>query len=333
MKTFKVDLDYESYLFDPFYKENSPLSIKVIKEFEYVFFLINKEDVHLQNVKKYSEKYLQHLKDLGFIIPDFVLDYKDVIYWWGNRHDKEIEKKLNSKLTSSHLALENNWGFFDGAIVENLEDVNKLISKLSFENFILKSPYSFSGIGNIIFDRHFLPLVQFRHPMLLEPIYNRVFDLGVTFEIVDSKIENMFIVENFNNKQGSFKGGMGASDLKVFINIIKNKYQFDLSPFLDTYKKICETYLKLGAKSNIQIDSFVFKNTNDEMQLYPLVEVNYRKTMGLVIQSLANHSSTGIAEWRVTHTNEYENSLEWIRLSPEDNKLNSYYRELSEDFV
>ena len=71
MKIYKVDLDYESSLFDPNYQENSPSNQKIIREFEYVLFFDQKEKSILKNAKDYDTKYLDSLYDLGFVIPDF----------------------------------------------------------------------------------------------------------------------------------------------------------------------------------------------------------------------------------------------------------------------
>jgi hypothetical protein len=198
---------------------------------------------------------------------------------------------------------------------------------LPFKKYILKSPFSFSGIGHILFEKEQTPLIQFHQPYLLEPVYDRVFDLGITFEMQDAKLTRMFIVENFNNAKGSFKGGMGAQSVEDFISIIQNKYQFNLKPHLEKYREIFDEYLKLGATNNVQIDSFVYRDEFDgSLKLYQLVEVNYRKTMGLVIQNLAEHFPAKYIEWRITHTSEFENQKDFIKLSPENNKFNSYLR-------
>jgi hypothetical protein len=67
MKTYKVDLDYESFLFDPNYLENSAPSQKIIREFEYVFFIINKESTVLKNIRNYDKNYLNKLAKLDEI--------------------------------------------------------------------------------------------------------------------------------------------------------------------------------------------------------------------------------------------------------------------------
>lgn len=327
MKAYFVDLDYENFLFDPNYSPNNSKNIAAIKEFEYVFFLVNKNPCILKNIKNYSENYLNKLRELKFNIPQLNSEVKNYEKWWGRREDVELEKNLNSKITSAEVARKLNCGFEHGLIVTSLEEVNQHIANLPFKKYILKSPFSFSGIGHIIFEKEQTPLIQFHTPYLLEPVYDRVFDLGVTFEMLNGNFSRMFIVENFNNQKGSFKGGMGANNLENFISIIQEKYQFDLKPYLEKYREIFEEYKKLGAVNNVQIDSFVYRDELDSgLKLYQLVEVNYRKTMGLVIQSLAEHFSAKYIEWRITHTGEYENQLEYIKLSPENNKFNSYVR-------
>jgi hypothetical protein len=324
VNTYKVDLDYESYLFDANYKADSPHFVKLIKEFEYVFFLINKEKCILKNLKNYSQEYLIKLKKLGFEIPQFDPLNENYINWWGTRKNLILEKKLNSKLTSALFSKEKKLGFFDGEIVNNVDEILNFIKNKEFKRWILKSPNGFSGIGHQIFNFDFIPLVQFNGPMLLEPLYDRICDLGITFEMQDKTLKRMFIVENFNNEKGSFKGGTGAKDLKTFYNYIQKKYNFDLAIYEKAYIEIFEYYKSLGAESNIQIDSFIYKEINsEELKLYPLVEVNYRKTMGLVIQSLAEHFNSPLIEWRITHTDMYESNKDWIKLS-ESGKFNSY---------
>jgi len=328
VKAYFVDLDYENFLFDPNYLPSNSKNIAAIREFEYVFFLVNKEPCILKNLKNYSENYLNKLKELNFYIPQLSPEVTVCENWWGSRKNIELERKLNSKITSAEIATKLNCGFQNGKIVESLEAVQEYVNNLPFKKYILKNPFSFSGIGHTLFEKEQIPLIKFNQPFLLEPVFDRVFDLGVTFQMNDGKFNRMFMVENFNNSKGSFKGGMGAKSVDKFIEIIFNKYQFNLTPFLEKYNEIFEHYLSMGAKSNVQIDSFVYKDEFDQsLKLYQLVEVNYRKTMGLVIQGLAEHFEANFIEWRITHTSEYENNPEYLKLSPENNKFNSYLRQ------
>lgn len=332
MKTYKVDLDYEASLFDPAYQEDSSASRKIIREFEYVFFLVEKEKSILKNYKDYDKIYLEHLKKLGFTIPDFNPAAKDFVHWWGHHHNSDIERTLNSKLTSAKMASEKGFGFHEGAIVNNQEEVLAHLKKFpDKETWLLKRPYSFSGIGHYQFQATNPDTVTIGKilsgPCLLEPVYERVFDIGTTFVINDAKIEKSFMVENFNTEKGRFSGGAGAPDVGKFKKYILEKYQFDLGELESITAQIAEEYLKLGAVSNVQIDSFVYRE-NGELKLYPLVEVNYRKTMGVVIQALAEKFGS-VVEWIIQPaTQPMPDQSEWKKISPEGNHFQSFFRNL-----
>ena len=83
---------------------------------------------------------------------------------------------------------------------------------------------------------------------------------------------------------------------------------------------------------NIQIDSFIYREEG-ELKLYPLVEVNYRKTMGLVIQSLADKfSEARVVEWIIKTKKEIREDEDFykdehlVRISPDDSHFQSYYK-------
>lgn len=333
MKTYKVDLDYEASLFDPHYSADSKASKKIIREFEYVFFLIEKENCALKNVKDYEKNYLDHLRSLGFKLPSFCPNANEYENWWGHHHNRSREKLLNSKLTSARLAQKKHWGFHQGAIVENMADVKNHLARFGeVEKWMIKRPHSFSGIGHYYFRVSSLDETVFSkiltEPCLLEPVFDRVFDIGTTFLISDSKIQKHFMVENFNSESGRFSGGAGSSDVDKFKKYIWDKYQFDLRELEKISTEIAREYLQMGAVSNVQIDSFVYKEKG-ELHLYPLVEVNYRKTMGLVIQALADKfPEASHVEWKieVAKASQLIHDVSWTKLSPEGNHFHSFVK-------
>lgn len=343
MKTYKVDLDYESFLFDPNYIEDSPASLKIKREFEYVFFLINKENCVLKNSRLYDKNYLNKLKGLDFVIPELNPEAKNAESWWGNRHDYAIEQVLNSKITSAKLAQKNNWGFFHGALVKNTTEIEEHIKKWPvYKNWIIKRPHSFSGIGHYQFKSDTLNKFILNKilvgEVLLEPLYKRVFDIGTTFVVQNGIIQRQFMVENINSLHGGFKGGVGANNVDKFKKYINEKYAFSLDELEKSTQKIAQAYLALGAVNNIQIDSFVYEE-DGKLKLYPLVEVNYRKTMGLVIQSLADkYPECERITWFVKSQKEIteENSFytangEMTRLSPDGTHFMSYLKKHTSD--
>jgi hypothetical protein len=341
MKTYKVDLDYESFLFDSNYIENSPANLKIIREFEYVFFIINKEVCSLKNVRPYDKNYLTKLKNLGFTIPVLKPEALEAESFWGNRHNYSLEQILNSKITSAQIAKENNWGFFEGKIVKNTAEISDHVAKFpQHENWIIKRPHSFSGIGHYQFNsktiNSFILNKILVDEVLLEPLYKRVFDIGTTFIVKNGVIERQFMVENLNSSTGGFKGGIGSAH--NFKKYILNKYSYNLENLEKITKNIAEKYIEMGAINNIQIDSFVYEE-NNELKIYPLVEVNYRKTMGLVIQTLADkYPECDHITWFIKAPKEltadfYAENPDLIRLSPDGTHFISYLKKCTSDLI
>lgn len=339
MKTYKVDLDYESFLFDPSFTEDSVANLKIIREFEYIFFLVNKDECILKNARDYEKNYLNKLKSLDFIIPQLNPRATDTVSWWGNRHNYTIEQNLNSKITSAQLGMKNNWGFYNGLIIKSSDEVEEHVKKFpQNENWILKRPHSFSGIGHYQFNskniNKFIMNKIIIGDMLLEPLYKRVFDVGTTFIVNDGIIDRQFMVENINSPSGGFKGGVGASSLEKFKKYILEKYNYSLDELEEITKDIAQNYLKMGASNNIQIDSFVYIE-DGVLKLYPLVEVNYRKTMGLVIQGLADkYPECKTIEWvirtkkEITEDLDFYKRSELIRLSPDGTHFQTYLKKI-----
>ena len=168
--------------------------------------------------------------------------------------------------------------------------------------------------------------------VLLEPVFDRIFDIGTTFEISNGNIQRQFMVENFNTSVGGFRGGAGSSNVDKFKKYIYEKFTYSLNGLEKITSEIAQKYLEMGATSNIQIDSFVYED-HGELKIYPLVEVNYRKTMGLVIQAIADKfSEADYIEWRVETLKSLKESPideNWIQLSPEGNHFRSYFSKSS----
>lgn len=114
---YQVDIDYEYRLYSP---PGCEANLKAIREWEYVYFLLSTAETAsttLRNSRDYDPTYLDHLRGLGFTIPRFDPAAENYLPFWGHNPryaDRELERKLNSKLTSSLLAAEKGWGFHDG---------------------------------------------------------------------------------------------------------------------------------------------------------------------------------------------------------------------------
>jgi hypothetical protein len=150
---FKVDIDYENRLFQTDYDEKE--YIKIVRDWEYVFFLCNEDPLAgLMNSKKvYDPKYLTKLKHMGFVVGDLDPNASNFSYFWGhNDLDWNLQRKLNSKITSAQIASQNGWGFWKGSIVYSFEDIKSHALKHSdVDRWLLRKPHGSSGVGQKYF--------------------------------------------------------------------------------------------------------------------------------------------------------------------------------------
>ena len=263
---FKANFDYESELFE---NRSEP---KINKLFEHLFFFCCDKDEILYSDQKYSSEYLEYIKSAtGF--KNKILCTGTPVNWWGKLFDLEKERELNSKLTSlevSKLLGCNNSEAFE---VNSIDQV-KLYLK-NFKEVILRSPFERSGRSNLILKslqdlevkKEKLKKLLEESSLVIEKYHSsRDFDLGSTFKEVEGKFELFFQIKNLNDSNGVFRGGL----------LLRKEIS---SPFLD---QIAEEYYNRGARGQIQIDSFRFEGNWNW-----LCEVNYRKSMGLIVKKLA----------------------------------------------
>lgn len=149
----------------------------------------------------YDNEYLDRMRLLGFYIPILAGVDSSYLparcYWSHNMLHKDIERTLNSKLTSCSLARLRGWGFERGEVVETFEELQAHIAlHPTVGCWIVKKPHATSGVGQKRFRPSQLSLSLLMpyldgRPVLLEPFYNRLVDIGTTF-VITGKIPILF---------------------------------------------------------------------------------------------------------------------------------------------
>lgn len=135
----------------------------------------------------------------------------------------------------------------------------------------MKSFYGVSGMGSFKWpkEKEKIKKELEKSELIFEPFVNVIKTYGTRINLKDNSI--LFTIENYINKKGGFVGG------KIVENIPDK--------WVSCLKEIAVKYKDMGAKGEIQIDSFLYEKNGKEI-FRPLVEVNYRKTMGQVVHAL-----------------------------------------------
>lgn len=263
---FKANFDYESVLY-----ENSPDS-KINELLEHLFFFCCDRDEALFTQKKYSDDYLDYVKSAtGF--KNRIKSSGVSQNWWGSLSDLNIERELNSKITSlevSNLLNSNVSKSFEVSTMSKIESCLR-----EYGEIIIRSPFERSGRKNIIlenldnFEKYKTKIEDLlkRSAVIVEKYHrSRDYDLGSTYYELNGRFEVSFQIKNLNDSNGVFRGGL----------LLKKNL------CSDHLEAVAQEYYDRGARGQLQIDSFRFKGKWNW-----LCEVNYRKTMGHIIKKLS----------------------------------------------
>lgn len=305
-----VNIDFEYGLFDPKYSDHFNQYSKMNKEFEFVYFYIEKNNEPLLKQREYPSEYLNKLKSVGISLPKMVSNHKFKINWWGNNKDHELEKILNSKITSTKLGIENNLCPSSINIVQNEMEIKNWISKFpQYQNWIARVPFEVAGRGSFQFINESQIPSEVNFPLIIGPYFNRILDFGFSYN-VQTKESSWSI--NLNNSIGQFMGGLLIKNESKFFQFMEKELNIKWSDLIQLRDKIVDLYISMGAYNIIQIDSFIYKEAGS-FKIYPLVEINHRKTMGLYLNSVRDlllNDDFGF----VLNVSNKKNKKDWMRL-------------------
>jgi|GEM_PF-5679831 len=270
-------------------------------EFEYLAFLClgnNQDDLLCsQFPAQYSGDYLESV-ELFSPFPD-VTSFKEVKdleacnLWWGCEDNFSLAKELNSKFTSAIFMQK--YSLYEKlfCIIKSESDLIERLNKeqhLNGNNFIYKNMLSMSGMGHKFF-RFKDQLAQnastlkelikgVRYPGIFMPLFDRTFDLGI--RINDSGIFR--VIFNKVDERGQFKGAFTFLDETQMKDFLQKNYHVDLDFYSSFYNDLWKEYKNHGATDSIQVDCFGIKQST--FNFLPMVEINYRRTMGDILVSL-----------------------------------------------
>lgn len=260
----RVNIDYESVLF------HSQLGPRGMNEYlEFLAFFVQDQPVLTE--KKYTPDYLDHVERVSGKRPE-LHSTGSATNWWGPLENIEQERFLNSKLTSTELAISQGW--VDARILSGPIDSCP-------DDFFFKDPFSMSGKG-------FRPgsdvkLIK-KFPQILERKLHRKFDFShYIFGDGKSIAYSNSVDERFQYKGSEFLDWKDSSVKNLdFYSLISEKKWEEFHKQL----KIIQDHYHVENGFGYSVDSFVYEEEG-QLSIYPLCEVNYRRTMGRVAYELS----------------------------------------------
>jgi hypothetical protein len=291
---------YTNFTFEQELEAQKKIQYNAInKLFEYLFLWIEDDSKILYSIHNYSSSYLEKIKELTGTIPGIASQAKEFNLWWGDSYALR-EAEINSKVTSFNARIDLGLTLPNSYVIRDRDELNDKNG-----DFIYKSEFGFSGRGQV---RSLEMLKKISLPIVVEPYLKVIENFGISF----INREEYFVMQNFNDILGQFKGGVLRENYPLMI-YEKGKIIFDW-------------YFKKYGIDNLQIDMFSYEE-NGELKWNYLCEVNHRKTMGWVLwklHKLFNQTYSAIKVFK-NKPAASQNDIVLIELSPSDHILPMFY--------
>lgn len=253
-------------------------------------------------------KYLDPLKSLGFSVPSFALlsdtpTLPASLSSWGASKslktwalEKTVSYKIPAldlvkKIQSKEFCFKNFPQLQGSALISSLEDLTSWWYSFKTPK-VLKTLYGSSGRGHhISYDNDFLKARAFfkRNPTLIaQPWVERVLDFSTQW-VIQEDGSSSYLGSTLckNTSRGIYLTSTVGPDELLF----KDNIDF-LKEHLMFAKKAIEQLAALSFFGNVGFDAFIYIHpSTKKMQLFPVVEINARKTMGWTALQIAKKLS------------------------------------------
>jgi hypothetical protein len=196
--------------------------------------------------------------------------------------DWPIIQQVNSKAFSLNFTL-----LKESALIDNLGALNDWLN--SFKGIkVLKTCFGLSGLGHLIIDSQTsgqkitafcLKEWQSRRPILGEPWLDRLFDFSTQWFLSKEGSTELLGATVFeSNAKGGYEGTLAGPEQEIFQTYL---------PYLQEHmihaKRVLSRIFEMGYFGHVGIDAFVYRcPQTKELRLYPVVEINGRKTLSYV---------------------------------------------------
>lgn len=156
---------------------------------------------------------------------------------------------------------------------------------IAHKNLFVKAPWSSSGRGVLRTDdlelRHVQPwirgIVRSQGSVMLEPVYDRILDFATEWEIRQGVAYFLGFSVFETSRRGKYHGNVIGSQTMLMKLITDCAPTFGMQ-YVDAQKRMLEALIGPDYDGLAGIDMMVF----GKGRIHPCVEINLRKTMGLI---------------------------------------------------
>lgn len=196
--------------------------------------------------------------------------------------DWSMVKKINSKAFSVNYS-----PFEESALIDSYPALKDWLNSFPGAK-VLKTCFGLSGLGHLIIDERTAEekIVAFCNkewragrPIIGEPWLNRIFDFSTQWFLhKDGMVELLGSTVFETNPSGGYLGTLAGPE-----NLIFHSYLPYLHEHIHIVRSMLRDIHELGYFGHVGVDALLYKwPQNDEVFLYPIVEINGRQTLSYV---------------------------------------------------
>ncbi|QLG40043.1 hypothetical protein HW560_19295 [Paenibacillus sp. E222] len=199
----------------------------------------------------------------------------------GSLPDLETVKRVNSKFYSNRLVNrigEKCYGTEVNSVVEVQAVGNTLLKRGAY---LLKDPFGVSGKGNMLIENEAMQRRIAEHldkqerrglrsQFLLEPLLRKEIDFSSHWFIRKSGERDFISVQRMINQQQNYGGSIRADETLLLL--------LESAGYFDTMEKALRVLFEDGYHGFVCFDSMILEDGD----IVPIVEINARKSMGLI---------------------------------------------------
>ncbi len=224
---------------------------------------------------------------------------------WGAQWAREL---IESCLTPDWMAPSEVFGDV-AKNIEELETLRKRFALLGYDSVACKASFGTAANamrclleGEVVegaIEKWLERIWKEQGEIVVEPWLKREYDFSVQLEMRDGTLRVLGYTRLLNNVRGQFRGivtngfclGLEPELVKFFMQRTEGRprvYHWYEESLLPELEKVLESR---GFEGPLGIDAFLFRNTNGELMLKPVVEMNPRYTMGRVALELGQRNA------------------------------------------
>ena len=333
------------------YREPSTTHLKKLKKLG--FELPQIKVIETGNVvKKLSKRAAGNLQPWGWspemnkILGPLIKQNDQKLVWqdsFKSLFSKKWSLDFNRKLNNSEFSWKEDPSSL-GLFCTELEEVVKALesfTSLGWETSCVKSPYGASGRNIIRFQGarvddkqlgRLKSLLKKQGGLIVEPWLERIVDFSVHFDF-KGKLKFQGISRLINDEHGQYSASLFGKYEQGLSEEVLTFLHGQETGGLTTYYRNLTSYLEEELKNTayrgpIGIDTFIYKGLSGSLFFRPIVEVNFRYTMGRVALGFAKKLSPGkcglFKIFSISSNKESETAQNLVELRDETININKH---------